>query len=418
MGNFFSKSDPRLEKVRVVIIGGSLAGIQVAQDLERCGFDVTVIEPRDHLFIPFGAMRASTSADSSWAKRVCVPLDRALKNGGRVIRGWARGVNSDNRSVSYETPSQPGTLLTIVYDYLVLATGANYSSPFQPTSTEAHSARISMLALGTTLRAAKKVVVVGGGPCGIEMCGEIKDAAPNASVTLIHSGATLCSGPGNASPPRALSEKLLQRLAARQILVNLNVRVSGVQGGKAHPHMGESVQVGPCEVTTSSGSTLKSVDAVIYATGSGKPATAWLAGTSLEGALDDNGGVRVSRAYLVPGFDNRIFAAGDCTSGPDAKAGWLLTSVAQIISANIKTLALRELTNKTSSPLKLKEGPKDGFKGILAVPIGAKDGAGLLPFGVVGPFLIKNIKGGDLFLSKMSGIVGYSAKELVTYSPK
>ena len=47
------------------------------------------------------------------------------------------------------------------------------------------------------------------------------------------------------------------------------------------------------------------------------------------------------------------------------------------------------------------------------VPIGAKDGAGLLPFGTVGPRFTAMIKGKGLFLGKVAGGYGYSEAELV-----
>lgn len=47
------------------------------------------------------------------------------------------------------------------------------------------------------------------------------------------------------------------------------------------------------------------------------------------------------------------------------------------------------------------------------MPIGAKDGAGLLPFGTVGPRFTAMIKGKGLFLGKVAGGYGYSEAELV-----
>lgn len=420
MGNLFSNKDKRLEGTRVVVIGGSIAGIQTAKALEAYGFTVSVIEPRDHLFIPFGSMRAGVSANAAWAKRVMVPLDRALKQ-GKILRGYADGIDMVGRVVTY-TPllkgGIKGTPTPVPFDYLVIATGANFRAPFTPTSPDASTSRASLLALGETIRAAISVVVVGGGPCGVEMVGEIRDASPGATITLVHSGSALLTGPGNASPPQALSAKLIQRLKANNIGVVLSTKVTGVVGGSPHPTMGDTVLVGKeMEVTCSQGSpSIKGVDVVVYATGSGKPATAWLANTPLASALDatTGGGIKASRAYAVPGFDGRVFAAGDCVSGPDAKAGWLLEQVAGIIAHNIRALALREVVGgKSTPPPTLKEGPKAGFKDLLVVPIGAKDGAGALPFGVVGPFLVSTVKGGDLFLGKMGGMVGYTAAELI-----
>jgi NADH dehydrogenase FAD-containing subunit len=409
MGALISSFDARLSKKRVVIIGGSLAGLACARCLEKLGFDVAVIEPRDHLFIPFGAMRAGASADAAWAKRVTVPLDRALKR-GRIIRGRALGVEPAARTVSYAPVEggAEGSPASIAYDFLVLACGAQFATPFRPASLDAAPARAALLALGAALRGAARVVVVGGGACGIELAGEVRDAAPDAAVTLVHSGAALLSGAGNHAPPRALSDKLLERLAARGVKTVLGARVTGVAGGRAHEAMGASVQLGPLTAALSSGGEL-AADVLVWATGSGRPATEWLAGGPLAGAVDAAGGIKIARSYLVPGFDG-IFAVGDCAAGPDAKAGWLLENVAAIVAANARALALAA---PGAPPPALKEGPKDGFHGVLAVPIGRSDGAGLLPFGVVGPFLIRNIKGGDLFLSKVGGSVGYSAAELV-----
>ena len=109
-------------------------------------------------------------------------------------------------------------------------------------------------------------------------------------------------------------------------------------------------------------------------------------------------------------------------------AAWLLNDVGAIVAKNIKAHA-------TGAPMKEKKG---AFKGILMVracaargacaskegrlltlrpppqvPIGAKDGAGQLPFGTVGPRFTAMIKGKGLFLGKVAGGYGYSEAELV-----
>lgn len=389
----------------VVIVGGNFAGINAAKQAQKKGFKVTLLEPRDFAFISFGALRAAAASEGTLEKRLTVPLDRVLKQGGSLVRGRATGVDTATRTVSYMAIDASGNETapaTLAYDYLVLATGSTQAAPLAPVGVTAVGARGAFRSLQAAVRSANNIVVVGGGPCGIELCGEIRDAVPNARVSLVHSGSELLSGAGNVKPPPALSAKLLTRLAARNIAVTLNERVERAEGGTQHPSMGASVLSGPMTVMTSSGKALADVDLLIFASGA-KPNTAWLAGGSLAGSLDATGHLRIARTYAVEGVE-RVFALGDCAGGPDAKAAWLLGDVAAIVAHNLKVAA--------SGAGAMKTGKKDGFKGILVVPIGKKDGAGLLPFGVVGPWFTSFVKGGGLFLSKIGGEYGYSEAEL------
>lgn len=284
--------------------------------------------------------------------------------------------------------------------------------------------------MGVSVRAAKKVVVIGGGPCGIEMAGEVRDANPTADITLVHSGSALLSGKGNQISNPKLHAKLMARLASRKITTLLGTRVGEVVQGTAHASMGAAVTVGPCECKLIAGNSSNSateftkltseglvgIDLVINAVGSGKPNTAWLANSPLASALDESGAVLCGRSYAVSGFEENIFTFGDCAAGPDAKAGWLLDDAAAVVCANIRTLALASLNaaNNTLMSPKLKEAPKDGYTGIILIPIGAKDGAGQLPFGVVGPWVTSAIKG-DLFLGMVASEFGYTKAELLAW---
>lgn len=351
-------------------------------------------------------MRAATAPDGdAWAKRITVPLTRVLKC-GRVVRGTATGVDATRKVVAYAAHGT-GAAAELPYDFLVIATGAKGAAPFQPSSADATGARAALAAMRATVAASKRVIVVGGGPCGIEFAGEIRDALPGADVTLLHAGAQLLSGAGNAAPPAALSAKLVERLTARKITTRLATRVASVEGGAPHAAMGPSVVTGPLTVVTAAGERIEG-DLLVWATGS-KPITDWLEGGALKAALSKTGHVNVERSYQVAGFPG-IFALGDVAGNEDAKAGWLLDNAGAIVAKNIAAL-VRAAAGGAAPKLAL--APAGGFKGILAVPIGKTDGAGLLPFGVVGPFLIKNIKGGDLFVTKVSSGWGYSTKELL-----
>ena len=280
---------------------------------------MTILEPRDFAWIAFGALRASASSDAAWGKRMTVPLNRVLKTGS-VVRGRATGVDSATRTVSYvaiDAAGGEGAPATLSYDYLVLATGASFSGPFTPVGYSATGARAALRSLQATVRGANNVVIVGGGPCGIELAGEVRDALPNATISIIHSGAALLTGAGNVMDSPKLSDKLLTRLAACNVAVTLNERVTGAAGGKPHAAYGPPVLTGPLVVSTSKGRTIADVDLLVYATGA-KPNTQWLENSSLSACLEPSGHVRTARTYAVVGAE-RVFALGDCAGGPDAK---------------------------------------------------------------------------------------------------
>lgn len=211
--------------------------------------------------------------------------------------------------------------------------------------------------------------------------------------------------------PRSLSAKLIERLKVKKIAVRLSTRAGAVEGGTPHATIGAAVMTGPLTVSTSTGESL-GADLLFYALGS-HPNTEWLA---TSGILEPSGHVTIAATYAVPGADG-VFALGDAAGGADAKAAWLLPNAAAIVAKNICRLATAaaqaKIGNKAPVAPVLAEGPKGGFQGILMVPIGKTDGAGLLPFGIVGPWMVKNIKGGDLFVSKIGSGWGYSTETLL-----
>jgi hypothetical protein len=109
----------------------------------------------------------------------------------------------------------------IHFDYLVIATGTSYAFPLKVA--EPTVARLAGLLDGFAgeVKRARKVVVVGGGPVGIELCGEIRDAHPNTEIVLVHSDGALVSG----VPNTAFRQSLAERLAKVGVSVLLNERV-------------------------------------------------------------------------------------------------------------------------------------------------------------------------------------------------
>ena len=65
--------------------------------------------------------------------------------------------------------------------------------------------------------AAKRVVLVGGGPSGVEVAGEIATDFPDKTITLIHGSSILCS-PDTTHTFQSRVKQILKQLGVRLIL--------------------------------------------------------------------------------------------------------------------------------------------------------------------------------------------------------
>jgi NADH dehydrogenase len=178
------------------VIGGGFGGLQVVHHLRRAPVEVTLIDRRNfHLFQPL-SYQVATGALS--AAEICFPLRwifRRQKN-VRVLLGSATGFDLDGRSVRMEPAVGGGPAIDIPYDTLVVAGGSRYSY-FGHDEWEAHAHEVKSLESALTVRAqilsafeaaelepdedARRAwltfVVVGGGPTGVEMAGQIGELA-------------------------------------------------------------------------------------------------------------------------------------------------------------------------------------------------------------------------------------------------
>ncbi|PWZ19528.1 Epithelial splicing regulatory protein 2 [Zea mays] len=141
------------------------------------------------------------------------------------------------------------------------------------------------------------VLIIRGGPTGVELAGEIVVDYPGKRVTLIHRGSRLLEFIGDKA-----SKKCLDWLTSKKVDVLLQ----------------QSVDLGSLSDTkkvykTSGGET---VTADCHFLCIGKPlSSSWLHDTILKESLDSKGRVMVEKDLRVKGFNN-IFAIGDITDIP------------------------------------------------------------------------------------------------------
>lgn len=357
-------------------------------------------------------------------KRALVPLDRLFQNKSlnTVIQGKVTSVNPATNSLSYVTiqrDGSEGSSATLNFDYVVIATGASYGDPLKLSSPSAVKAVAHMQSIQQSVAKANSFVVVGGGATGIELAGELKAAKPDASVTLVHSGKTLMSNASYGPPfaEKALA-KVLQKVKDCKVDVILGARASKPEASDNVTALSSNIFVSsaPQKITLTPSSAniplaRNSVEGEIVFWTTGPVAnTGFLKDTPLASTLDSQGRIKVELTYQVKGFTN-IFALGDVTSSPDAKAGWLLKSLAPIVAENIKRLANAKL-NKDTSNVTLKQASAKGMGGMAVMPLGPNRGVGITPMGVLGDGLVSSIKGKDLFTSMAAKDLGYTQAEL------
>jgi len=411
---------------RVVVVGASWGGLAVSQALEKAAaggapVTVTVVEPRDHLFVNFSAVSGAT-VSAEVADASLIPTAKAWKADGAVthVRGWALGVDAAARTVRVRPVDAEGAPAgderTLPYDFLVLAPGAEQPVPMSaPVGTRA--ARAALAASRAAVAAAARVVFIGGGATGVEAAGEVKTAFPAKTVTVIHSGAALCSSAvelGKLTP--RFQELLAAEVAAAGVAVELNSRVADLAGLGARPGVTTlapglfaAPPGGAIELVTASKKV--SADLVFITTGA-KPATGWLAGSGVP--LTPGGLIQVDGAYRVPGCGGAVFALGDAAGSRDARSGYVAGNYSgPMVAANVAALARARAAGKPEPAL--KRAPEGGHGGVIICPVGPKLGMAQLP-GVCGPNyarFVTKFKSADYMTGQSAAQYAHTTKEEV-----
>jgi NADH:ubiquinone reductase (H+-translocating) len=181
---------------RVVVIGGGFGGLQAVHHLRRAPVEVTLIDRRNfHLFQPLSYQVATGSLS---ATEICFPLRWIFRRhrNVRVLLGTVTEFDLDGRSVRLEPGAGDEGPVTIPYDSLIVAGGSHYAyfghDGWQEIAREVKSLESALAVRAQILsafeaaelesdegrrRAWLSFVVVGGGPTGVEMAGQIGELA-------------------------------------------------------------------------------------------------------------------------------------------------------------------------------------------------------------------------------------------------
>lgn len=245
---------------RIVILGAGFAGLQLARRLKSANFDITLIDQYNfHQFQPLFYQVATGRLEPS---SVSFPLRKVFQNKGNVhvrIAGIER-IDKATRQVHTDAGIFP-------YDYLVIATGCTtnyfgnknierYAYPMKST-TEAIAIRNHILlnfekaldASPAELEGIMNIVVVGGGPTGVELSGSLaelkKNILPRDYPDMDFSQLNvylLEAGPATLGPMSKISQQKSQAyLESMGVQVKLNTQVKDYDGKKVLLADGSSI---------------------------------------------------------------------------------------------------------------------------------------------------------------------------------
>ena len=301
---------PAAGKKRVVIVGCGFAGLKLARKLRHSGYQVVIVDKHNyHQFQPLFYQVATAGLEPS---AISFPLRKIFQHYKDYYIRIAEVTNIDTDKQQLWT-----TLGIIKYDYLVLTQGASnfffgmknmesLSKPMKSVS-EALDLRNNLLqnfenALAATTDEDREgflnLVVVGGGPTGVEVSGALADMRkyvlgkdyPELNKEKIH--IYLLEGMNRLV--LALSERSAEK--AKEFLERLGVTV--ILNTQVRNFDGKNIE-------TSDGKKIRT-NLVIW--------TAGISGARIEGLRDisygKNNRIIVDRFNQVKGYSN-IFALGD-----------------------------------------------------------------------------------------------------------
>jgi NADH dehydrogenase len=296
--------------VKVVIIGGGFAGIAAARALRHAPVEVTVVDRTNHhLFQPLLYQVATAALAPS---DIAVPIRWLLRGhaNAHVLLGTVTRVDPARRVVHLDGGDE------LPYDYLVVAAGSRHAyfghddwEPFAPGLKTLDDAlevrRRFLLAFERAERShdpaerdvLQTLVIVGGGPTGVELCGILAHIVRHAlqrdfrtidttrtRIILLEAGPRLVP-----ALMESLSRQAERDLAALGVEVRLNTAVTQVTA--------DAVYAGDERIPTHT---------VFWAAGN----RASPLSRSLPAELDRGGHVRVLPDLSLPGHPE-IFVVGD-----------------------------------------------------------------------------------------------------------
>ncbi|HEY0521219.1 MAG TPA: NAD(P)/FAD-dependent oxidoreductase [Ilumatobacteraceae bacterium] len=302
-----------MSRPHVVIIGSGFGGIRAAKALSDTAVDVTIVDMNNfHTFQPLLYQVATAGLD---ADDIGFPVRGIFRRNHavRFVLGEVTAVDLQQRTVTVRDGR------TLTFDYLVIAAGtvsttfgidgvAENTFPLK-TMRDALRLRARLLAMferasaGWSTDTNLGIVIVGGGPTGVEMAGGLRElidkvfAKDYPGLATRQTSITLVEATGRVLGPfhERLSAQAEMALRRRDITVELGTGVERVERGAVVLKDGRRLSAGT----------------IVWAAGVTASPVAALVGVP----LGRGGRIPVSADLSLPGHPN-VFAIGDIALPP------------------------------------------------------------------------------------------------------
>lgn len=390
----------------IVILGGSYGGISTAHYVLKHAiprlpnpesYQVAIVSPSSQILCRPACPRALIADHFFPQEKLFVSIPKMFEqypNGRfRFIHGTATELNHSTRTVSIRLSDEATE--AIDFYALVIATGASTSSPLLGLTRDDEYLRASWATFRAALPNAKTIVIVGGGPAGIETAGELgeylngragwfqsKLEKPKVAITVVTAGSTILPILRPSLAHKA--EKLLAKLGV-SVIKNSRVTTVVPEGAGTESLTAKTV------LTLENGETLEA-DLYIPATGT-RPNTSFIS----QELLNEDGRVDTNPSTLrVDKAGPRVYAVGDVASY-SRPAVHLTFSAIPILGANIKRDLILD-SGKGESSVKEDQTFKEDTRESQLVPIGQSKGVGAVMGFRLPSFLVWLIKGRDYWM--------------------
>jgi len=350
--------EPGDTRHHVVIIGSGFGGLFAAKALRRAPVRITVIDRTNHhLFQPL-LYQVATGILSEG--QIAPPIRDVLRHNPavHVVLGEVTGVDAVAHTVA--TTLLGGHQVDIAYDSLIVAAGAVTSyyghDEFRADASGMKSLNDAMRLRGQIFgaferaeledddarrRALMTFVVIGGGPTGVEMAGQLEELSRRAlqhnyrridphltRVVLVEGGDRLVAPMGER-----LSRLTARDLQRKGVELHFGAMVTGVDANGV-------------DLAQSDGTHLR-IDAVtkVWAAGTRASPLGASVAAATGATLDRSGRVKVEPDCSVPGYPE-IFVVGDLMALDDLPA---LAEVAMQSGAHAAHTIARRLRGDTAT---------------------------------------------------------------------
>lgn len=389
----------------IVFLGASYAGLSSAHYFlkhvlrqlptsDKVSYHAVIIDPSSKMYQRPASPLASVNDILAPSTSVFLDIQPALvQYGDAVTFIQGKAISWDPESRQIRISKQDGTEAQLLYHALVVATGSKSYSPLLSLQgsdfTEVQAAHRKFM---QEIRTAKRIIILGGGPSGVELAGEVGEALngtagwwssrpanPKAEVTLYTNSSKLLPVLRSSVAHRA--ETYLNRVG---VDVHYNKKVTSWK----------TLENGQTRVVFHDGQEAIA-DVFVPAMGA-EPMTNY----APKHLLDDKGHIKANGMTLrVEEAGARVYAIGDVASYSEKSIPDILAAV-PVVATNLKRDLVAAHTDGHARPTEADRVFKRGPAETQLVPIGRSRGVGALFGWQVPSWVVWLIKGRNYMIGK------------------